>query len=422
LPTAPLPPEPVDQSIDQLVDQPIDQSIDQPIDQPVGQPVDRQIDQLVAEQLRCADQLLSSLGMPRFRQRPPWWGPDLQTLRDTLRPVALPAERGQKIEFPLAGGDRLLALLDKPLAGKRPRALVLLLHGLGGSSEREGLRRMALTLQSAQLAVLRLNLRGADPGRQLAPGTYAANCNADLLPVLAQARQLAQELGVSAAALPLLGVGISLGGTMLLNACLAGAELDGLVCTSSPLDLADCSAQIELPRNRIYQRWLLRRLIAQTLADPFGISPAERQALDGPRPPCTIRAFDAAITAPRWGYGSVEHYYAAASPLAQLQAGAQLPPTLLLHALDDPWVPAAPALSLTSIQAPALSPAPALNPPGGAAAPTPGGQSSRLRLLITRQGGHNGFHGQGDGRQQMPGCWGDRLTARWLQHQLDQNG
>jgi predicted alpha/beta-fold hydrolase len=309
----------------------------------------------------------------------------------------------------------LLALLDKPLAGKRPRALVLLLHGLGGSSDREGLRRMALTLQSAQLAVLRLNLRGADPGRQLAPGTYAANCNADLLPVLAQARQLAKQLEVSAAALPLLGVGISLGGTMLLNACLAGAELDGLVCTSSPLDLADCSAQIELPRNRIYQRWLLKRLITQTLADPFGISPAERQALDGPRPPRTIRAFDAAITAPRWGYGSVEHYYAAASPLAQLQAGAQLPPSLLLHALDDPWVPAAPALSLAT----ALSPA--LNTPGGSAAPTPGAQSSRLQLLITRNGGHNGFHGQGDGKQR-PGCWGDRLTARWLQYQLDLNG
>jgi predicted alpha/beta-fold hydrolase len=392
--------------------------------------------QLITEKLRSAEELLKLLGMPCFRQRPPWWGPDLQTLRDTLRPVALPAEQGQKIEFPLRGGDRLLGLLDIPLAGRRPQALVVLLHGLGGSSEREGLRRMALTLQAAQLAVLRLNLRGADPGRQLAPGTYAANCNADLLPVLAQARQLAKQLDVSAAALPLLGVGISLGGTMLLNACLAGAELDALVCTSSPLDLADCSAQIELPRNRIYQRWLLKRLIAQTLADPFGISPAERQALCGPRPPLTIRSFDAAITAPRWGYGSVEHYYAAASPLAQLQAGAPLPPTLLLHALDDPWVPVTAALSL----APVLFPA--LNTPGGAAAPNHGAQSSRLQLLITRHGGHNGFHGQGDGKyeiypdgpggdsnshqkptaEQSPGCWGDRLTARWLQHQLDLNG
>jgi hypothetical protein len=118
-------------------------------------------------------------------------------------------------------------------------------------------------------------------------------------------------------------------------------------------------------------------------------------------------------------------------------------PPLLLHALDDPWVWAAPALYLNSIQAPALSPAPALNTPGGAAALTRGAQLSRLQLLITRQGGHDGFHGQGDGRheiyaggagggdgnqqqkataEQMPGCWGDRLMARWLQHQLDLNG
>jgi len=213
---------------------------------------------------------------------------------------------------------------------------------------------------------------------------------------------------------------------MLLNACLAGAELDGLVCTSSPLDLADCSAQIELPRNRIYQRWRLLRLIAQTLADPFGNRQAERQGLGGPRPPHTTRAFDAAITATRWGYGLVEHCYNAASPLARLLADAQLPP-LLLHALDDPWVWAAPAL----------------NTPGGAAALTRGAQLSRLQLRITRQGGHDGFHGQGDGRheiyaggagggdgnqqqkataEQMPGCWGDRLMARWLQHQLDLNG
>jgi predicted alpha/beta-fold hydrolase len=124
------------------------------------------------------------------------------------------------IEFPLAG-DRLLAPLYWPLAGKRPRALVLLLHGLGGSSDRGWLRRIALTLQASHLAVLRLNLRGGDPERLLAPGTYAANCNADLLPVVAQARRLAQELGVSAATLPLLGVGISLGGHVAAE-CLLG--------------------------------------------------------------------------------------------------------------------------------------------------------------------------------------------------------
>ena len=285
----------------------------------------------------------------------------------------------------MGGEAALLALVDPPVAGP-PRAHVLLLHGLGGSSEREGLRRMGLSLQAAGFSVWRLNLRGAGPGRPLAHGTYAASCDRDLLPVLELARQ-------RAGGLPLFGVGISLGGTMLLNACLASpGVLDGVVCTSSPLDLALCSQQIELPRNRVYQRWLLRRLCAQTLADPFGVSDAERQALQGPERPRTIRGFDAAITAPRWGYASVDDYYREASPLPRLlSAAADLPPSLLLHALDDPWVPASGAQFLAQQDL------------------------AGLEVVLTAHGGHNGFHGVGD---QPLSCWGDQLVASWLKRQL----
>ena len=344
-------------------------------------------------------ELPEQLGLAPFRERLPWWGPDLQTLRDTLRPVQLPPERGTPLELPagrppgvrpVAGPERLLALLDPPLDAGDPLALVVLLHGLGGSSSREGLRRLGWTLQRAGFAVLRVNLRGADPGRHLAPGTYAANSNADLLPALARARLLA-------APRPLLAAGVSLGGTQLLNVALAAPGLlDGLACVSSPLDLRACSRQIERPRNAIYQGWLLRRLVEQTLADPFGIDPAEREALEAGGGPRTIRAFDAAITAPRWGYRSVEHYYDEASPLARLLDPAQradLPPTLLVHALDDPWVPAAATAQVAKHA-----------------------QGRGLQVLLTPRGGHNGFHGIDDRPQQ--GCWSDRLTARWLRQLL----
>lgn len=340
--------------------------------------------------------LPAALGLPPFRPRLPWLNGDLQTLRDTLRPVRLPADQGEPIRVDVGGGDQLLALFDQPLAAvDQPRALVLLMHGLAGSSQRGGLRRMGDTLQRAGFAVLRLNMRGAGPGRELASGTYAASCNSDLLPALARARELA-------AGRPLLGMGISLGGTKLLNALLSGPGLlDGLVTISSPLDLAACSAQIERPRNRIYKRWLLQRLVAQTLADPFGVDDAEREALAGRGPvgPMdSILAFDAAITAPRWGYRSVEHYYEEASPLRQLQArAAVLPPTLVLHAIDDPWVPVAAARELAALQLPGVE------------------------ALLTAGGGHNGFHARCDRRaaaSSEPGNWGDRLTARWFQRLL----
>ncbi|MCT0224045.1 YheT family hydrolase [Synechococcus sp. CS-1328] len=365
----------------------------------------------------------ADLSQPPFRQRFPWIGGDLQTLRDTLHTPKLPLDRGLPLEWPVGAlpcrssspspdrarsgsGDRLLALLDGAPTKADARGLVLVLHGLGGSSDREGLRRMGLTLQAAGFAVLRLNLRGAGAGRRLAGGTYAGRCSSDLLPVIAQARRLAEELGqatqtgpLAGRPLPLLGAGISLGGTMLLNACLDGAGqasgagsepvLDGLVCISSPLDLDACSRQIERPRNRLYQRWLLERLCRQTVEDPFGVTPQERQALEGAERCRTIRAFDAAITAPRWGYGSVEHYYAAASPLPRLLAGEALPPTRLLHAVDDPWVPVEATRRLARRA------------------------SAGIEVTLTSGGGHNGFHGSEDHRR-PPGCWGDWLTARWL--------
>jgi predicted alpha/beta-fold hydrolase len=257
-----------------------------------------------------------------------------------------------------------------------------------------------MALRQEGFAVLRLNLRGAGLGRELAPGSYAADCSRDLLPVLRQLRDLATRLGSAGAPLPLAGAGLSLGGTILLNANRAALQhretgLDALACISSPLDLAACSRQFARPRNRLYERWLTQRLCRQVLADPQGLSEAERRALQGGGRPRTILAFDTLITAPRWGYASVEEYYASASPVHWLGSGLALPPTLLLHAADDPWVPAAPAMALAD-QRPESLP-------------------RHLELCLTRQGGHNGFHGRGDS---LLGSWSDRLTARWLGQRL----
>ncbi len=344
------------------------------------------------------------LGLPPFRPRFPWWGGDLQTLRDSLHPPHLPADQASRVEVDIGGGDRLLALLDRPIRQRPeepfPIALVLVLHGLGGSSQGGGLRRLGVCLQAAGFAVLRLNLRGAGPGRGLARGSYAALCNQDLWPALLRARSLGASLAPSGGNLPLFGVGSSLGGTVLLNAILASAGdrsisgpwLDGLACVSSPLELASCSAWIGRLRNLPYQAWLVRRLIRETLADPFGSAAAEGSLLREPGRIATIRAFDAAITAPRWGFASVEEYYEVASPLQRLRAAPCPAPTLLVHADDDPWVPVGPTRQL-----------------GGMGVPN-------LEVVITRGGGHNGFHGRGEVRVGAPPsrCWADQLVVRWL--------
>ena len=355
---------------------------------------------------------LDELELDNFVQRFPWIGGDLQTLRDTFVADYLPEENGEPIKIPIPkmpcgafGSGNLLAFLDRPKS-ENIRGLVLMLHGLGGSSRRRGLRRMSFALLKEGFAVLRLNLRGADPGRELAGGTYAAKCNSDLIPVISYAREICNQLSAEKlpykSTVPLLGVGISLGGTILLNACLesdvennsTSPILDGLVCISSPLELAICSKSIERPRNFIYQRWLLNRLINQTLADPFGITNEERNKLinlssNRSKNSFSIRSFDAAITAPRWGFLDVDDYYNKASPLYPLlnQLG-HMPKMLFIQAIDDPWVPYEPTLKLANNIA-------SFN------------AKWQLEVFIIKRGGHNGFHG-------IKGCWGDDCVKRWL--------
>jgi len=339
-----------------------------------------------------------------FRQRLPWWGPDLQTMRDTIRCERLPQDLSSALTIDLGGGDGLLARLSLPHTDTSG-ALVVLIHGLGGSSEGPGIRRLAAHLVAAGLAVLRINMRGAGAGRPLAPGTYAALCNRDLLPALLQARQLADQLAAGKPSRPLFGVGLSLGGTMLLNAQLEQPLLDGLVCISSPLDLIQSADQFDRPRNRLYRHWVLRRLRQLTLDDPHGLSPAERALLCGPKRVRSVQAFDAAITAPRWGHASVAAYYAAASPLQPLLKAIKtrraMPPILLIHATDDPWVPVAATAELAM-------------------------QAQRWRCpwldtVITARGGHNGFHSREHIERLKGGStvsWADQQTKAWLWRSL----
>ncbi len=354
--------------------------------------------------------LLEKLEISVFQETLPWLGGDLQTLRDTFVDENLYLENSEtiKIEVPSRKEKKfdkeyLKAFLNRPLKYSSINGMVLILHGLGGSSRRRGLRRMASCLLKAGFCVLRLNLRGADPGRELASGTYSASCNSDIFPAIEKARRICEALSAERKALiPLFGVGLSLGGTILLNACLGfrtvskrRKALDGLVCISSPLDLAACSRCIERPRNKFYQIWLLNRLVRQTLEDPFGVTDLEKKllkkgGLKNISSVSSIRDFDSVITSPRWGFKDVDDYYKKASPIYDLYSDTieYLPQTLFVHSLDDPWVPASALESLyKSIKLRKLH--------------------SKIEICLTKKGGHNGFHGR-------DGCWGDEISKRWL--------
>ncbi|WP_033829798.1 alpha/beta fold hydrolase [Prochlorococcus marinus] len=337
-----------------------------------------------------------------FREVLPWIGGDLQTLRDTFVIDFDKSKKDKKIFFPINKilsekfeCDYLLGFLELPEKLSSLRGFIIVTHGLGGSTKRFGLRRISRKLVKNGFGVLKLNLRGSGAARYLAKGNYCARCSSDVISAIKNFKKLInlefKDL-IKMNNLPIYGVGLSLGGTILLNACLDYDEnyreklLDGLACVSSPLDLSSCSLCIEKPRNYIYQKWLLHRLKNQ-LWDGYN---DEGKILNNAKLRKTIRnlksirEFDQKFTAPSWGFNSLEDYYFKASPIFRIHKSIKkTPPMLFIHSKDDPWVPYKDTLNL--------------------------GKESidKFTILITKKGGHNGFHS-------INGCWSDEAVKNWF--------
>ena len=314
---------------------------------------------------------------PGFVPRFPWLGPDLQTLRNLLVRGRRTAAPGEPLELALrdGSGDRLLAELDRP-EGEPARPTALLVHGLTGCCRSDYMLATSSCLRASGHAVVRLNLRGSAPGRRLAQGHYHAGRSADLADAIAA---LPAELTRAG----LVAVGFSLGGNMLLKHLgEAGRQtpIRAAATVSAPLDLAACSARLRAPRNLAYHHYLLRRMKAEALAPGARVSAAERDAIRSAR---DIRDYDDRFIAPRHGFAGAADYYASCSARSFLAAIAV--PTLLVHALDDPWVPGATYESFDW----------RTNP--------------RLRPLLSPRGGHLGFHGRGGSE-----TWHDRAIAAFF--------
>jgi uncharacterized protein len=306
-----------------------------------------------------------------FVPRAPWLSGDLQTLRNWLRPQAsLPGER---LLLPLGDGDALAVALNEPVNQARA-PLIVLIHGLSGCEESAYIVASARHFLSLGYRVLRLNLRGAGPSRGSCGGHYHAGRSEDLRAALAVLRDMGEGAFVLYA--------YSLGANMVLKALGEGGGLEGVlaaIAVSAPIDLAAASTQFAKRRNAPYQRWLLGHMRREALGRGARLSEAERRAIASAK---SVRAFDDGFVAPRHGFADADDYYASSSALPYLARIAT--PTLVIHAEDDPWIPAA-AYRRQDWSNPALS------------------------LLMPLSGGHVGFHGAGSA---IP--WHDRCAEVFL--------
>ena len=270
---------------------------------------------------------------PVFRARAPWWGGDLQTVRNRLvrSLTGIPEWVAARLLLPLAdgSGDRLAAGLSEPEPPTQ-RPLAVLIHGLTGCETSTYMFAAANALQAAGYPVLRLNLRGAGPSRASCAGQYHAGRSEDLRDAIAALPPAVTENGVVA-------IGFSLGGNVLLKLLgemgVASPIMAG-ISVSAPIDLATCTRVMMRPRNAAYHAWLLNRMKHDGTAPGAVLSGAERAAITGAR---SIYAFDDAFVASRHGFAGADDYYAQSS--AQRYLADVRVPTLLIHARNDPWIP-----------------------------------------------------------------------------------
>jgi predicted alpha/beta-fold hydrolase len=317
-----------------------------------------------------------------FRPRPPWLTGDLQTIRNMLRRDAPDPGPFVRLWLDLPDGDALAAAWH---AGDGSRPSVVLIHGLTGCEDSQYMRRSAAFWLVRGHGVVRLNLRGSAPSLARSTRPYHAAAGGDIVAALAALPEAVRRPG-------LIVIGVSLGGTQLLNA-LGRDEARTLPIIAAaticaPVLLAPVARRIMAPRNALYHRWLLRQMQreAEALAShlPARLLAAARSA-------GTVYAFDDGYVAPLAGFAGAEDYYARASLPRYLDRIAV--PTLCLTAADDPWVPADTYRALDWRMNPQVAP------------------------LIASGGGHVGFHDR-----MRDGTWADRTIATRLSVHLRVSG
>ena len=271
--------------------------------------------------------------------------------------------------FETEPGVQVLVEVQTP---PQPVAQLVLVHGLEGGADAGYMRTLAHRALTLNIATHRFHMRTCGGTEHLCNTLYHAGLTSDLLAYLQHIHS----------PLPLFLTGFSLGGNVVLKLAgeLASAGpslLAGVAAVSAPIDLALAARQIGAPANTIYQRRFVTRM--QTRLAATG-----RYTRSTLQPLNTLYGIDDTITAPSFGFGTADNYYATQSSNRFLPSICV--PTLLIAAQDDPLIP----FRMYSKARPEENP--------------------HIRTLYPEHGGHLGFLSR-----HAPRFWADEVLTEWIQ-------
>jgi predicted alpha/beta-fold hydrolase len=258
---------------------------------------------------------------------------------------------------------------------------LLLVHGLEGSSDSHHVQGNAARAWAAGFNAIRMNMRNCGGGEDLSPTLYHSGLSGDVAAVI---RTLRAEKNLGGFAI----AGYSMGGNLVLKlAGELGAQIPdyvkAVVGVSPAMDLAPSADALHDVANRVYE-WKFLRGLRQRFRRKAELFP-EIYSTNGLEQISTLRQFDDQITARYSGFTGADDYYSRCS--SSNWAGQIAIPTLVLHALDDPFVRMLPATraALTA------------NP--------------QVRLIETQHGGHCAFLEDAEG---YDGYWAEKMLLGFV--------
>ena len=244
-----------------------------------------------------------------------------------------PALRRETLELPDGDVTAVDWLVDgDSLPDSAP--LLVILHGLEGSAHSSYARMLMDATIARGWRSCVLHFRDCGDYRNRLPRRYHAGETNDLRHFLNELQMRREASGNPG---PLLAVGYSLGGNVLLK-YLGESEFDTPLAAATgicvPLNLHVCSEALNTGFSKSYQHYLLKRM-KRSVAQKFNRHTAAfdwDRAMDAK----TFAEFDDAVTAPLHGFDGVQDYYDRCSAIHFLDRIAR--PTLIINALDDPFM------------------------------------------------------------------------------------
>lgn len=271
--------------------------------------------------------------IPEFEPHPLLKNGHAMTIAAAFVPRRFDIPAAEARRFQVDADSWLLGHCHWQLQIRKNAPVLVLVHGLEGSSESNYMSGIAEKAFLRGFHVVRLNQRNCGGTETLTPTLYNSGMSADY-------RAVFEELANTDGFQQIFFAGYSMGGNLVTKMAgeFAGAVPRALrgVCTVCPsIDLAPCADALERWDNYPYQRHFVSGLMSH-YSRKKKLFP-QIYATDGLPSIRTVRQFDDYIIAPRFGYRDAQDYYESVSAkrvVSQIRV-----PFLLITAQDDPFVP-----------------------------------------------------------------------------------